>query len=311
MKLKSFKPYLIAAGFAGLLFVGDAIDASTFLGDSLQSANGYFAGTSQRVQKGVFDANRSDPEEIAQELEVLKGTLETTLTDYKLQIEAGEFDAALDTIASLAGIVRGDAQFAQTTEGRVASLEGVCTTERLAELVAGYQQQEDTDYVNGQVQAYLTALESALTDETRSAIAGDRALTAVQEGYVTEQQLYGVLVAAFDGLPTERTLEASGTYMQGITPATRRDFGVTLLEDMPRDEKYVVIDTVMARDEDGLADQLVFSGIDYCSQNTKNNIVIAAWQTLDSDTKMEIVGANVYTLGEGVAQWIGDFVQER
>ena len=311
MKLKSFKPYAIAAGLVGLLFVGDAVDASTFLGDSFRSANGYLAGTSQRVQKGVFDANRSDPEEIAQELKELKDTLETTLADYKSQIESGEFDEALNTIASLAGMVRGDAQFAQTTEGRVASLEGVCTTEHLAELVAGYQQQEDTDYVNEQVQIYVATLESALTDETRSTIAGSRALAAVQEGYATEQQLYGILVAALDSLPTEKTLAATGTYMQGVTPTTRRDFSVTLLEDMPLDEVYVVVDTVMARDEDGLADQLVFSGVDYCSQDTKNNVVIATWQTLDYDTKMGIVSADMYTAGEGLVQWIGDFAQER
>lgn len=310
MKLKSLKPYVITAGVAGLLFAGDALHATTFVSGAFQRASGYFAGTTQGVKRTWYDAKREDPKEVAERLKEAVVSLETALDDYHSEVQSGAFDVALEEIATYAGIMKDDARFAETSEGRAASLESVCSTDAFSELFHAYIQGGNLAFVDEQAEAYLHVLEQAVSEGKKSELLGRYATEAVDKGYLSEEERSQMFAVLAQSISPEKKVSTLTEAIADAPVDAQNTTVIQLVESLPDEQEYFIIDTVLARNNSGLADRVVSDAINYCSLGARENVVSSLWLTLERDAKMAIVGEDMYLTGSDFVNWIADAYQK-
>ena len=306
----SVKPYAIATGIAGLLFLGDKCNAGSFVGETGESFTAY-SGDSFNPKLLLRRAFQKNPKGLEKTVEEFHKAFVKTSEEYASEIMAGEYDDNLTAMEKSLYQTLDAIKEARSDEANLKSLDQKCKPGDVTAFLQLYgsslvdiadARPRDIDFMaDSKAMEYITAARSTLTEDGKKAMLSEAAVEAVQGNYLSEDDAYTVFAGVMGSLPREKTFGTIVAYVPTARAEVQKQFAVQVVTQMQPDQEFQVLDQILSYAKDPLLGQVMTKGLSYSNQGTKDSVALQAVPLASSEAQREVlvdsgreVSKNVY-----------------
>ena len=261
MKLRSIKPYLIITTLASILYFGDCINASTFMGQSYQNGKGYVVGTTTEIQKKAYDAQREDPNEFKERIATIQEEWELVLKDYESETRAGTFDEELQVIEADLETMLTSLRKTRSPEGTQTTFEQRCSPEEIELLLASYDETSHNE----------TSHNGTSDSEQRTRYVEQLYQTLTR--YFSEEQHFSLFEENVSHFPADTILAYMIPYVEEANDEDQETFASAIMMELSPDKQYRIIEKVIAQGDEPLQKYILRASLEYSTPETKDELL--------------------------------------